>query len=164
MVPRMESKVIFRVRRLALFAGCLALCGFTLHPAAFGRTVLPAHSSAQDQSASSPKEQNNTDSQSGTDQSDDANQSPKADSDQNADQPGSKTAPNAKVKLRIEVANDVGKPIPNASVYVRFNEAGGFLHHDHLAELDLKTNQDGSVKVPEVPQGKIMIQVIATGW
>jgi hypothetical protein len=30
--------------------------------------------------------------------------------------------------------------------------------------MDLKTNQDGSVKVPEIPQGKVMIQVVAPGW
>jgi len=67
-------------------------------------------------------------------------------------------------RLRIHVTNDHDKPVANASVYVRFNVSGGLLHHDKLAELNFKTNQDGSVKVPEVPQGKILIQVIATGW
>jgi hypothetical protein len=67
-------------------------------------------------------------------------------------------------KLRIRVETDTDKPIANASVYVRFYTAGGLLHHDKLAELNFKTNQDGSVKVPEIPQGKILIQVIATGW
>ena len=47
---------------------------------------------------------------------------------------------------------------------MRFNQSGGFLRHDKMAELDLKTNQDGNVKVPAIPQGKIMIQVIAKGW
>jgi hypothetical protein len=67
-------------------------------------------------------------------------------------------------KLKLRVLTNDGKPVGNASVYVRFYTEGGFLHHDKLAELDLKTNQDGSVKVPEIPQGKILIQVIATGW
>ncbi len=67
-------------------------------------------------------------------------------------------------RLRIRVTTDTDKAIPNASVYVRFNTPGGFLHHDKLAEMNFKTNQDGSVRVPEVPQGKILIQVIATGW
>ncbi|MFZ0519947.1 MAG: carboxypeptidase-like regulatory domain-containing protein [Candidatus Acidiferrales bacterium] len=66
-------------------------------------------------------------------------------------------------RLKINVTNSEDKPVGNASVYVRFNEAGGFLHHDKLAELSFKTNQDGSVKVPAVPAGKIMIQVIAKG-
>lgn len=67
-------------------------------------------------------------------------------------------------KLKIRVTTDADKPIANASVYVRFYTSGGFLHHDKLEEMNFKTNQDGSVKVPEIPQGKILIQVIATGW
>jgi hypothetical protein len=67
-------------------------------------------------------------------------------------------------KLKIRVLTDDGKPVGNASVYVRFYANGGFLHHDKLDELDLKTNEDGTVKVPPVPQGKILVQVIAKGW
>jgi len=86
------------------------------------------------------------------------------------DQPGatekkdSKAAEPGMTKLKIRVESDTDKPIANASVYVRFYTAGGALHHEKLAEMNFKTNQDGSVKVPEVPQGKILIQVIATGW
>ncbi len=67
-------------------------------------------------------------------------------------------------KLHLRVLNGEGKPVGNASVYVRFYTDAGFRHRHSLAELDLKTNQDGTVKVPPVPQGKILIQVIATGW
>jgi hypothetical protein len=83
------------------------------------------------------------------------------------DDPGAKTekpSAQATTRLRIEVTGSSGKPITNASVYVRYNKPGGFLHKDKLAELDLKTNGEGGVKVPPVPQGQIMIQVIATGW
>lgn len=82
-----------------------------------------------------------------------------------SDKKDKKSSDPATVKLKIEVvsASD-GKPIGNASVYVRYNESGGFLHKDKLAELNFKTNQDGSVKVPEIPQGRILIQVIAKGW
>jgi hypothetical protein len=66
-------------------------------------------------------------------------------------------------RLRIRITNSDDKPVGNASVYVRFNQPGGFLHKDKLAELSFKTNEDGSVKVPAVPQGKILIQVIAKG-
>ena len=68
------------------------------------------------------------------------------------------------VKLRIVVTGSGDKPVASASVYVRYNVPGGLIHKDKLAELDLKTSQDGSVKVPVIPQGKILIQVIATGW
>ena len=68
------------------------------------------------------------------------------------------------VKLRIVVQSPKGSPVANASVYVRHYEGGGMLHGDKLAEMDLKSNQDGTVKVPPIPQGKIQIQVIAQGW
>jgi hypothetical protein len=81
------------------------------------------------------------------------------------DKPGPKDdeASDGTTRLRIRVTNTDDKPVGNASVYVRFNQPGGFLHKDKLAELSFKTNQDGSVKVPAVPQGKILIQVIAKG-
>jgi len=70
----------------------------------------------------------------------------------------------ATTRLRIQVTDSHDKPVGNASVYVRYYTSGGFLRREKLAELDFKTNQDGSVKVPEIPQGKILIQVIAKGW
>jgi hypothetical protein len=83
--------------------------------------------------------------------------------DKKADKSDKSSTP-ATVKLQIHVSTKDDKPISEASVYVRFNESGGFLRHDKMAELDLKTNQEGTAKVPAIPQGKIMIQVIAKGW
>jgi hypothetical protein len=68
------------------------------------------------------------------------------------------------IKIHISVTDPNDKPVANASVYVRYNESGGLFHHDKLAELSFKTNQEGSLKVPEVPKGKVLIQVIAKGW
>src|SRR5579862_3972079 len=88
----------------------------------------------------------------------------------NQDQPGTtdkderKPSEPSTTKLKIVVTNGENKPIGNASVYVRFNTSGGFLRHEKEIEMNFKTNQDGSVKVPEIPQGKVLIQVIATGW
>ncbi len=67
-------------------------------------------------------------------------------------------------KMKLLVTNNQDKPVSNASVYIRYNEAGGFLHKDHLAEMNFKTNDDGTVKVPEVPIGRVLIQVIAKGY
>jgi hypothetical protein len=89
-----------------------------------------------------------------------APQSPPAQSDKKE----KKSSDPGTVKLRIEVTSPDGKPVGNASVYVRFNETVGLFHKNKLAEMSLKTNQDGSVKVTDVPQGKILIQVIAKGW
>jgi hypothetical protein len=79
------------------------------------------------------------------------------------DKTGSKFSDSTTTKLRIVVTGN-DKPVSNASVYVRYNEPGGLLHRDKLAEMNFKTNLDGTVKVPEIPRGKILIQVIAKGW
>jgi len=88
----------------------------------------------------------------------------KQDQSNSADKTEQKSSESATTKLRIVVTAGENKPIGNASVYVRFNTPGGFLRHEKQVEMNFKTNQDGSVKVPEVPQGKILIQVIAKGW
>jgi hypothetical protein len=91
---------------------------------------------------------------------------------QNPSQPPSQTKddkskksddpPQTKLKIRVTATDD--KPVANASVYVRFYESAGIFHHDKLSEMNFKTNEDGSVKIPDVPQGKILIQVVAKGW
>jgi hypothetical protein len=99
-----------------------------------------------------------------------ARQSSPSDSQDSANQPADKDKGDEKpsgsgtTRLRIQVTDPRDKPVGNASVYVRYYTSGGFLRREKLAELDFKTNQDGSVKVPEIPQGKILIQVIAKGW
>jgi hypothetical protein len=65
---------------------------------------------------------------------------------------------NATARLRIEVTGgDANKPVPDASVYVRYAD-------DKKFEMDLKTNQEGIARSPEIRQGKILIQIVAPGW
>ncbi len=65
---------------------------------------------------------------------------------------------NATTRLRIEVTGgDSNKPVADASVYVRYPD-------DKKVELDLKTNQEGVARSPEIRQGTILIQVVAPGW
>jgi hypothetical protein len=60
--------------------------------------------------------------------------------------------------LRIEVTGgDESKPVADASVYLRFPEK-------KKDELDLKTNQEGVARSPEIRQGKVLIQIVAPGW
>ncbi len=66
-------------------------------------------------------------------------------------------------RLRIVVTNSQDKPVANASVYIRFGDPGKFFHKDRLAEMNFKTNGDGSVKVPDVPIGRVLIQIVAKG-
>lgn len=76
---------------------------------------------------------------------------------------GAKPDDPSTTRLKILVTNYDGRPVGSASVYVRFGQAGGFLHKDKLTEMAFKTNDDGSVKVPDVPVGKILIQVVGKG-
>ena len=66
--------------------------------------------------------------------------------------------------LHIEItAGEKDQPVDSASVYVRFPEAR-LLGREKLVEMNVKTNRDGVVKVPNVPRGRALIQVIASGW
>ena len=66
--------------------------------------------------------------------------------------------------LHIEItAGDNDKPVDSASVYVRYPKARMF-GREKLPEMDLKTNREGMVKVPNVPRGKVLVQVMAPGW
>ena len=68
--------------------------------------------------------------------------------------------------LQIVVTNQDGKPIDNASVVVKF-KGGHKVEHFGLnlrTEWELKTSQEGIAKVPSIPQGKILIQVIAKNY
>ncbi len=68
------------------------------------------------------------------------------------------------VRLRIEVtAGEKSEPVENASVYVRYVEERS-LRRDRKIEMNVKTNRDGRATIPRVPRGKVLVQVIATGW
>jgi hypothetical protein len=69
-------------------------------------------------------------------------------------------------KLQVEVKNYAGKPIERASVVVRFLEARSVakLGRKTRTHWELRTNQEGIARIPPIPQGKILIQVIAKGY
>lgn len=67
-------------------------------------------------------------------------------------------------RLRIEVTGGPQKkPVPEASVYVKFAEKRTLLPNKKI-ELNLKTSQEGVARSPEIPQGRILIQIVAPGW
>lgn len=58
-------------------------------------------------------------------------------------------------------------PVANASVYLRFTEKSALLfllRRNKRIELDLKTDNSGYASFPVLPQGKLLIQVVARGW
>jgi hypothetical protein len=69
-------------------------------------------------------------------------------------------------KLTIEVKTEGGRPIDRASVVVRFVEGRSVvkLGKKIRTTFELRTNQEGVAKIPSIPQGKIMVQVIAKGY
>ena len=68
--------------------------------------------------------------------------------------------------LRVEVKTRSDKPIERASVIVTFVEGRDYmkLGKKIYVPYELKTNMEGVVKIPPVPQGKIKVQVIAKGY
>ncbi len=69
-------------------------------------------------------------------------------------------------KLSVKVLTPGGKPLDRASVIIKFVSG-----HDKLkaytkirTQWETKTNQEGIVQIPTIPQGKIQIQVIANGY
>jgi hypothetical protein len=87
-----------------------------------------------------------------------------SDNSSSSDNADKKSGPPPTARLKIQISDPHGKPVAQASVYVRYNQTTGVFHKEKLAEMDLKTNDDGTVKAPDIPQGKVMIQVIAKGW
>ncbi len=74
-------------------------------------------------------------------------------------------ADSPQTELRIEVKNTADKPIDRASVIVQFVEGRSIakLGKKIQTRWELRTNQDGIAKLPSIPQGKVLVQVIAKG-
>jgi uncharacterized GH25 family protein len=68
--------------------------------------------------------------------------------------------------LTIQVKSPGGKPVENASVIVKFVKGHSVvkLGKSIRKEWELRTNQEGSVKIPPIPQGQILIQIIAKNY
>src|SRR5690348_956549 len=69
-------------------------------------------------------------------------------------------------KLTVEVKTAGGNPIDRAGVIVRFVEGRSYvkLGKKIRTTYELRTSQEGLAKIPAIPQGKILIQVIAKGY
>ncbi len=77
--------------------------------------------------------------------------------------PPKNTAPSPANRLTVQVTGgDTNKPVENASVYVKTVEQ--HLIKDKKSEVNVKTNQEGIAHIPDIPLGRILIQVVADGW
>ena len=68
--------------------------------------------------------------------------------------------------IKVAVTTKGGNPIDRASVIVRFIEGRSVAKFGKKIRTswEMRTNQEGTAKIPTIPQGKIMIQVIAKGY
>jgi uncharacterized GH25 family protein len=68
--------------------------------------------------------------------------------------------------LTIQVKSKGGKPIEDASVIVKFVKGHSIakLGKSIRKEWEMRTNQEGSVKIPPIPQGQVLIQIIAKDY
>jgi hypothetical protein len=82
--------------------------------------------------------------------------------DKNSDAKG-KSDPKTSRLTIVVTAGDDKQPVDNASVYVKYVTERK-LAKDRKIEMNLKTNQTGTCHAPEIPRGKILIQVVAPGW
>lgn len=69
-------------------------------------------------------------------------------------------------RLRVEVRNIHDKPVERASVIVRFVEGRSIKKFGKKirTQWEMRTNQDGVAKIPPIPQGKVLVQVIAKNY
>jgi hypothetical protein len=68
--------------------------------------------------------------------------------------------------LTISVKTAGGKPVEGASVIVKFVKGRSKvkLGKKIRTEWELRSNQDGIAKIPPVPQGTILVQIIAKDY
>jgi len=70
-------------------------------------------------------------------------------------------------RLQIHVTNARGKPVDRASVIVKFVNGRSLkalgLKKARLS-WELKSSQEGMAKIPGIPKGKILIQIIAKNY
>jgi hypothetical protein len=68
--------------------------------------------------------------------------------------------------VQIKVTNLDGKPVDRASVVVKFVKGRSAIKmgKKQLTHWETRTNENGVVKLPEMPQGEILVQVIAKGY
>jgi hypothetical protein len=69
-------------------------------------------------------------------------------------------------KINIVLKDQAGKPVDHASVVVRFVQGHSVVKLGKAIRttFELRSNQEGEARIPSIPQGKILVQVIAKGF
>jgi len=70
-----------------------------------------------------------------------------------------------KTKLSIHVLNQFDKPVSNASVIVKFKHGINPIKMSRIrTSWELRTSQEGMAKIPSIPKGKVLVQIIAKNY
>ena len=73
-------------------------------------------------------------------------------------------AAEAEVRVEVQVtAEATGQPVEGAAIYLKFKEER-LLRKDKKMEWRVKTNKEGKAVFPPIPEGVVLVQVIAKGW
>ena len=66
-------------------------------------------------------------------------------------------------KIRVEVRNSSDKPVERASVIITLDKGRSVvkLGKKDRTHWEMRTNQEGVAKIPSLPQGKLLVQIIA---
>jgi hypothetical protein len=67
-------------------------------------------------------------------------------------------------RIHIHVVNDSGKPVGNAEVIVKFIQGRNLIRIKKKESWELRTTQEGTVSLPAIPQGKVLIQINAKNY
>ena len=68
-------------------------------------------------------------------------------------------------KLEIHVTNEAGRPIENASVVIKFQGGAKVKPNPKFRkEWDVRTSQEGVIKLPSIQKGPILIQIRADNF
>ena len=67
--------------------------------------------------------------------------------------------------LSIHVTNENGKPVDRAAVVVKFVKGRHPIKMTKIRKSwELRTSQEGNAKIPPIPKGDVLIQVIAKNY
>lgn len=68
-------------------------------------------------------------------------------------------------RIQIRVTNEAGKPIDRAAVIVKFVSGRHKIKMTKINKAwEMRTSQEGWAKIPAIPKGDILIQVIAKNY
>ena len=70
-----------------------------------------------------------------------------------------------RTRLTIHITNKESKPVGNASVIVRFKHGLNPIKMSKIqTSWELRTSQEGVAKIPSIPKGSVLVQVIAKNY